>query len=223
MGMMLLFAAAVPTQASIQVAQGSLSTSTDVIAADGWTAANDGFKIAWDIAKDWNGAKWIYSYKYTLSDADGTPLAPKLSHWIMEVSTNFTTANIWEVERNGSALSLYSGDPQTYSVSGSNPNMPAPIFGIKFDGPTNDGDAAVYTFLSDRRPMDGDFYAKDGKHDGIWATAWNSGLSGAGSATIPVPDTGSDTPPVPEPTTIIIWSLLGALAITVGWRRRMAP
>jgi hypothetical protein len=27
---------------------------------------------------------------------------------------------------------------------------------------------------------------------------------------------------VPEPTTIIIWSLLGALAITVGWRRRKA-
>lgn len=27
-------------------------------------------------------------------------------------------------------------------------------------------------------------------------------------------------PPVPEPATLIIWSLLGALTITVGWRRR---
>ena len=30
------------------------------------------------------------------------------------------------------------------------------------------------------------------------------------------------TATVPEPTTLIIWSLLGAIAITVGWRRRKA-
>ncbi len=27
-------------------------------------------------------------------------------------------------------------------------------------------------------------------------------------------------PPVPEPCSVIVWSLLGAIAITVGWRRR---
>ena len=29
-----------------------------------------------------------------------------------------------------------------------------------------------------------------------------------------------DTQCIPEPTTLIIWSLLGGLAVTVGWRRR---
>ncbi len=29
-----------------------------------------------------------------------------------------------------------------------------------------------------------------------------------------------DSPPIPEPTSLIVWSLLGALGITVGWWRR---
>jgi hypothetical protein len=33
---------------------------------------------------------------------------------------------------------------------------------------------------------------------------------------------GTEVTVIPEPTTIIIWSLLGGLVITVGWRRRKA-
>jgi len=33
---------------------------------------------------------------------------------------------------------------------------------------------------------------------------------------------GNGAGAVPEPATLIIWSLLGTLAITVGWRRRKA-
>jgi hypothetical protein len=29
--------------------------------------------------------------------------------------------------------------------------------------------------------------------------------------------------PIPEPSTFIIWSLLGALGITIGWWRRRKP
>jgi len=236
---LVLLAMSAPTQAAfVLVTQGSISTPTNVIAADGWSEAtpkdptHPGFMVSWDIEKEWNGTKWIYSYEYKLSDKNGNSLSKALSHWILEVSnsplTPFTIANIWDLERNGSTLAFTSGDPQTYSTSGGSgdqPNMPASIFGLKFAGVAG---APVYTFLSDRRPMWGDFYAKDGSEGGqvkIWATAWNSGLQFPGdpnSAFIPVPDTGFDPDPpvVPEPGTLVIWGLGGLCAAGAAALRR---
>jgi len=48
---------------------------------------------------------------------------------------------------------------------------------------------------------------------------WFTGKSSAGVYAIGYAQ-GDQSGVIPEPSTLIIWSLLGALAITVGWRRK---
>jgi len=45
-------------------------------------------------------------------------------------------------------------------------------------------------------------------------------LAAVGAINLPFPTLPSPDGTVPEPSTLIIWSLLGGLGITIGWRRR---
>lgn len=189
---------------------GSRSTppASGVVTYDGWTVENGGFKISWSISQ--NPITLIWSYSYTFTNADGTLINPDMSHLLLEVSPFITADNFAQYIFNANA-SLVA--PQLWIPGGdgnSNPNLPANIYGIKL----NTGSGLVngtYTFESTQRPVWGDFYTKDGKHDSIIATAWNTGFGTDPTTTdftnwIPTPDTDTTgtNSPIPEPGTLLL-------------------
>jgi hypothetical protein len=178
-----------------------------VMSFDSWTAAEGGFRISWNIS--FSGGLWHYTY--TLTNLDGTLLDKELSHWILEVSANFTAANIFN-SSHAFELKTYSGaDP-------SNPNLPGSIYGLKFEGT-----GPTFSFDSDRAPMWGDFYAIDGKNTDPPPSAYNTGFgtdptAGTTNFTpwIAVPNT--TTTAIPEPTSVL---LVGTgLSFLLLWSRR---
>ena len=198
--------------------------ASGVVAADGWAAASGGFMLGWNISN----VAGIWNYSYQIRNADGTvPTEPNLSHIILEVSSIINDDNLarylWDFN-----VSPASGDPQGYTTGGSNPNMPAAgIYGIKFDNPDNVEPYLGYniSFKSTQAPIWGDFYAKDGKHDAVWATAWNTGFGTDPTSTttsfvdwIPTPDTVQ----VPEPGILILLGLaMSAVGIASRYVRKI--
>lgn len=134
---------------------------------------------------------------------------------------------------NGNAVNAFINTMANFQGDGSsNVNMPDPSVGewaVKLDA----GGAGIctYQFTSDREPMWGDFYSKDGVFGGsnpdtkhIWATAWNTGFGtdpGDGETDftdwIAVPNT-IHTSLVPEPGLCTLG--LAALVAGVLARRR---
>ena len=205
---------------------GSRSTpdASGIVAADGWTDANGGFKISWTIVDPQDSLSGHWEYSYTLSNADGSaPTIPGLSHWLLEVSPVITSDNVGGYIFDSDPAFI---GPQTWSPpppGKSNVNMPGDLYGIKFT-PTDNTEESSYTFTfqSTQNPVWGDFYAKDGNQrqpDGshIWATAWNSdfgtdptSLTTDFTGWIPVPDTESTR--IPEPSSLLLL-VLGSSAV----------
>jgi len=171
-----------------------------LIATDSWSTA----VLDWVVSSD--SDVWTYNYTFSVSDS----VSDKgISHMIFEVSDTFTAANIL---LPGTTEGYELG---TYSSENGNPGMPGSVFGLKWDL-SGDPLSQSITIVTDRPPMWGDFYAKDGDEaatDGK-VFAYNSQFGIDPSAPLGndnvggwamVPDTGS--PPVPEPTTMV---LLGA-------------
>lgn len=162
--------------------------------------------IAWVVTQ--NGSTW--DYDYTLS-----VYRNEISHFVLEVSPTFQRSNIWDEQGNFGAIEL-----KTYESGGSNPNMPSSVYGVKFDNAT--GTTVKVRFTSNRAPIWGDFYAKDGVTSGVPNAAWNAGFAapdsdpqspacnGSFMGHLLVPDTfeGPGPGPVPEPS--------GIAALTVG-------
>lgn len=160
--------------------------------------------LAWEIT-DFGS---YFHYKYTLTVP---PTAPQISHFLIEVSPNFTAADFWNATGPHSVTEI--GD---FTQANGNPDIPAPVHGLKFDSTT--GRTAVFEFDSSRVPVWGDFYAKCGGNPPN--QAWNAGLAladpiapaanGSLDDHILVPDSVT-----PEPTGLALAGLL-----LVALRRR---
>lgn len=172
---------------------GSITGGDGLFGTDGWSTA----VLDWEVSSD--NDIWTYNYTFTVADK-------AISHLLFEVSDTFTADNILAGTTEGYQLDVYDS-------SNGNPGMPGSITGLKWDV-SGDFLSESITIVTDRPPMWGDFYAKDGKDSGDWVFAYNTELGtdtfapiGDGNAGgwALVPDTGSA--PVPEPGTML---LLGA-------------
>ena len=115
-----------------------------------------GATLSWNVDDVTNLGFWTYSYTWS-----GTTKA--LSHISIEVSDNFTSQNIFKTTGAG----INPTAPDTYnstSQGNSNPGIPGDLFGIKWDT-TSDPTVYMFSIVSDRAPMWGDFYAKDGVYN----------------------------------------------------------
>jgi hypothetical protein len=212
-----MLAPAVVAQAGV-VYQGSLSSDTGCLVGNGiwvyssfcdpdelpdWRPA----ELSWTVSENADGS---FHYSYTLEVFKGA-----VSHLIIEVSQTFTCADLLNAEGP-------FGETEVgwHEVQSGNPNMPEHIYGIKFDEAW--GTTATFGFDAWRKPVWGDFYAKDGKAGGDWNFVHNAGFTVGDVDPGDDPSDGSvgchilvpDSVILPEPATMGLLGLgLGAMVI----------
>ena len=164
-------------------------------ATDGW--ANSGTNLSWDISE--SGGLFTYAYTFTVPRKDP-------SHVILQVSGNFTTDNIKPGTTGSPVPGFYSGTTQ----GNSNPGMPGGFQGLKWNVST--GTTASWTLVTDRMPMMGNFYSKDGTDSGTKVFAYSGGAASFNNL-VPVPD--STVVPLPGAA-----FLLGSGLAGMGMLRR---
>lgn len=193
----------------------SRSTGMGLVGTGPWGATDPaGFTISWNIVPQTTG---FLLYEYTF-----TWMSKEISHAIIELSDDCLAGAspcVW-----GFIPAVDPGDIRLYQPGDpgqSNPNLPASIYGVKvnFSGLTSN--SAVFSFYSDRLPVWGNFYAKDGKTNGTDVTVWNIGLANSASEDIIHFIARPDTAPqyiIPEPGTM---ALMGLGLLVIGlWRRK---
>jgi len=158
--------AAIPVPPGDYAGSRTTPLSSGMDATGGYTDANGGVKIAWNIFFD--GTFWNYSY--TITDKDGSAIAPDLSHWIIEISPEIPFNNIGDYIFDANAtLETPGGDywqkdpnfPNTTQAGANkgNPNLGTNLVGVKFDD-SGSSVGGTYTFKSIEPPVWGDFYLK---------------------------------------------------------------
>lgn len=170
--LMVLFAM---TPANAVVAQSPISYGDGLYASgDNW--ANPATTLSWNVTQLASGY-FQYDYTFTLSTAAGTK---GISHVIIEVSENFTAANVKTGTTAGWELGMFG-------TNNGNPGIPDTLYGLKWDG-GGAKPSLSWTIVTDRAPMLGDFYAKDGNDPGQLPVFAYSGTSSGFGGNVAVPD-----------------------------------
>jgi len=192
---------------------GAVTAPASVIGTGQWAT---GSTLSWNVSQGADSL-WTYNYRFAVPLKD-------ISHIIFQVSDTFTSSNVKAGTTTGFELGTFGNQ------GNSNPGIPANLYGLKFPGFDVDD---TFTIVSDRAPMWGSFYAKDGRSGGpgggVDVYAYNSMFGSSSSADIfgiaptgfiLVPDTVTVIP-VPdevfEPGTI---SILGAGLLGLTFVRR---
>jgi hypothetical protein len=209
--------------ASAVTYSGSLSGAADgnggLITTGPWSSTST--VLSWVVDDETVPGFWAYSYTFSVPSKD-------ISHMLIEASPSFTDANILSSNWPSDDVEVDTWNGQ----GNSNPLIPASLYGIKFDEISDE--SVTVDFVSDRAPVWGDFYAKDGVVDiegtKISVVAWNAGFTDTDPTDAPsngslnyhilVPDTNGTPPPVvPEPVTML-GALMGCLGIGRYLRKR---
>lgn len=162
---------------------------------------------------------WRYNYTFTVPEK-------AISHVLLETSEG--------IRLLGGTTATGREGPGTFGPGNSNPGIPGSIFGLKFDT-TGDPLSFSWQIETDRAPMWGDFYAKDGVtriggqnfnvfayniNFGLAAPDFVRGVSEAGFAIVPNLTTGG---PVAVPVPAALWLLGPAVGmVPMVVRRRQA-
>ena len=179
-----------------------------LFATGSWATEEPYAELSWEVSESSN--IWTYEYTFSLP-------AKENSHSIFEVSSDFAAENILDGTTSGWELGNW------YDQGMSNPGIPGTLYGIKFDG---SGLNDMFTIVTDRAPMWGSFYSKDGREGGGPGSEWvyahnenfgsysNAGIYGdAPSGYALVPNT--ETAKVSEPGTLGMMGL-GFLSLVLG-------
>jgi hypothetical protein len=223
--------------AGADIYKGSLSNDCMVIGGGSWLDYD--FTMEWEVTNEDGDAPvthpWKYMYHFSFGSGNGWQGG--ISHMIIEVSEGETDGtNKFELANLTGLVTDHAFEKFEIGTFGSgqgesNPGIPEDIYGIKFDLADGiDTNDLKWSFYSDRAPVWGDFYVKDGKAGGADNYAYNSGFGSPDSDSlrchILVPDTFSDTPgdpgdpgdPVAEPSALALMVLSG-LGLTTRRRR----